>query len=208
MNVIAVLLLLVAIALTRTLKLRTAVTIIFVQSLFLAVACVAAGWETGSWHMYIAALLTVVFKALVIPYALLGVVKRLRRDDEKKPLLTVNHSSLAACIVIALAYALAARTLPSIVSHDALAAALSLVLIGLLIIMTRRQAMLQIAGLLTMENGLYLLGLSATQGLPLVIELGIFFDVLVAVGVLVLLTYQLKLSFATTDTSVLKQLKG
>jgi hydrogenase-4 component E len=74
--------------------------------------------------------------------------------------------------------------------------------------MTRRQALLQIVGLITMENGLYLVGLSVTKGLPLIIELGVFLDVLVAVAVLVILTYRLKRSFLSTDTSMLKKLKG
>ena len=73
---------------------------------------------------------------------------------------------------------------------------------------TRRQALLQIVGLIMMENGLYLLGLSITRGLPLIIEFGVFFDVLVAVIVLGILTYRLKLSFMTTDTTVLQKLKG
>jgi hydrogenase-4 component E len=107
-----------------------------------------------------------------------------------------------------LAYGLIDHALPGIVSRDALSAALSLTLIGLLMIMTRQQAIMQIIGLITMENGLYLLGLSVTKGLPLIIELGIFFDVLVVVVVLVILTYRLKVSFMSTDTSVLKKLKG
>ena len=63
-------------------------------------------------------------------------------------------------------------------------------------------------GLIMMENGLYLLGLSMTKGLPLIIEFGVFFDVLVAVIVLGILTWRLKLSFQTTDTTVLRKLKG
>lgn len=67
---------------------------------------------------------------------------------------------------------------------------------------------MQIIGLMTMENGIYLLGLAMTEGLPTVIELGIFFDVLVAVLVLVILTNRLNVSFMTTDTNVLRRLKG
>ena len=94
------------------------------------------------------------------------------------------------------------------VSRDILSGALATFLIGLLIMITRRQAVLQIIGLIMMENGLYLLGLSMTKGLPLIIEFGVFFDILVAVIVLGILTWRLKLSFQTTDTTVLKKLKG
>ena len=67
---------------------------------------------------------------------------------------------------------------------------------------------MQIIGLITMENGIYLLGMSMTAGLPLIIELGIFLDVLIAVVVLVILTHRLRLSFKTTDTDVLRKLRG
>ena len=63
-------------------------------------------------------------------------------------------------------------------------------------------------GLITLENGIYLLGLLMTEGLPLVVELGVFLDVLIAVVVLVILTSRMRLSFMTTDTSVMKKLKG
>ena len=99
------------------------------------------------------------------------------------------------------------QALPGL-GRDALSGALAGFLIGLLIMITRRQAVLQIVGLIMMENGIYLLGLSMTRGLPLIIEFGVFFDVMVAVIVLGILTFRLKLSFMTTDTTVLQKLKG
>ncbi len=208
MNILTILLLLAAFLLTRISNLRTAVNILLIQSAIIALACVAVGWDTGQAHTYIAALLTVAIKACLIPYALYGIVRRLRHEREINPILGINFSSAAAAVMALLAYGLTDRILPGVINRDVLAAAISLTLIGLLIIITRRQAIMQIVGLITMENGLYLLGLSVTKGLPLIIELGIFFDVLVAVVVLVILTYRLKLSFMTTDTSVLKKLKG
>ena len=72
----------------------------------------------------------------------------------------------------------------------------------------RKRAVMQIVGLITLENGIYLLGLLLTRGLPLVVELGVFLDVLIAVVVLVILTGRMRLSFMTTDTSIMKKLKG
>lgn len=208
MNLLTILLLLAAFVLTRVSNLNTAVYVLLAQSAIVALACVAVGWEAGQTHTYIAALLTVAIKACLIPYALFGLVRRMRHEREVNPILGVNFSSVTAALTVLLAYGLTDRILPGMINRDVLAAAISLTLIGLLLIITRRQAIMQIVGLITMENGLYLLGLSVTKGLPLIIELGIFFDVLVAVVVLVILTYRLKLSFMTTDTSVLKKLKG
>ena len=207
MNLLTVLLLFTAFLITRVSSLRLGIQILLVQSVAVAAACVWSGIEAEAMHTYIAALLTVVIKVWMIPYALFRVVKRLRDEREEKPILSHNQTSLTAALVLAVAYGLMDQALPG-VSRDILSGALALFLIGLLIMITRRQAVLQIIGLIMMENGLYLVGLSMTSGLPLIIEFGIFFDVLVAVIVLGILTWRLKLSFQTTDTTVLRKLKG
>jgi hydrogenase-4 component E len=207
MNLLTVLLLFTAFLITRVSSLRLGVQILMAQSLAVAIACVWSGIEAEALHTYIAAILTVVIKVWMIPYALFRVVRRLRDERETKPILSPNQTSLTAALVLAVAYGLMDQALPG-VSRDILSGALAVFLIGILIMITRRQAVLQIIGLIMMENGLYLLGLSMTPGLPLIIEFGIFFDILVAVIVLGILTWRLKLSFQTTDTTVLRKLKG
>jgi hydrogenase-4 component E len=204
---LTVLLLFTAFLITRVSNLRLGIQILIVQSIAVAAACVWSGLESELMHTYIAAFLTVVIKVGMIPYALLRVAARLRNEQENKPILSPNQTSLVAALLLAVAYGLVDQALPG-VGRDVLSGALAVFLIGLLIMVTRRQALLQIVGLIMMENGLYLLGLSITRGLPLIIEFGVFFDVLVAVIVLGILTYRLKLSFMTTDTTVLQKLKG
>lgn len=208
MNILTILLLFTALLLTRVSGLKTAVHIILAQSFMTALACAAIGIETGAIHMYLAAILTAIIKVWLIPYALLNIVEKLQHEREDHPILNSNYSAVSACIAIVLSYNLIDQALPGAGSRDALASAIAMTLIGLLLIMTRRQAIMQIVGLITMENGIYLVGLSVTRGLPLIIELGVFFDVLVAVVVLVILTHRLKLSGISTDTSMLKKLKG
>ncbi|HMM20855.1 MAG TPA: hydrogenase [Selenomonadales bacterium] len=208
MNLLIILLMFTAFWLTRTTDLRNAVTVFLVQSAMVAAACLVVGAETGETHFFLAALLTLVIKAVLIPYALYRIVGRLRREREEESLLSPNYSSLAAAFAVVLAYGFIDRALPGVISRDALAAAMSLILIGLQIIIIRHQAVLQIVGLSTLENGLYLVSLSVTKGLPLIIEFGILLDVLIAVVVLVILTYRLKISWLSTDTSLLQKLKG
>ena len=207
MNILTVILLFTAFLITRVSSLRLAIQILVVQSIAVAVACVWSGLESEMMHTYVAALLTVIIKAGMIPYALFRVVARLRNETENKPILSPNQTSLVAALLLAVAYGLVDQALPGL-GRDALSGALAGFLIGLLIMITRRQAVLQIVGLIMMENGIYLLGLSMTRGLPLIIEFGVFFDVMVAVIVLGILTFRLKLSFMTTDTTVLQKLKG
>ena len=98
--------------------------------------------------------------------------------------------------------------LPHVEGRDILATSMFMIMTGLTLIVLRSRAIMQMIGLITMENGIYLLGLIMTEGLPLIIELGVFLDVLIAVVILVILTSRLRLSFKTTDTNVLDKLKG
>ena len=98
--------------------------------------------------------------------------------------------------------------LPQAEGRDILATSMFMIMTGLALIVMRSRAIMQMIGLITLENGIYLLGLIMTEGLPLIIELGIFLDVLIAVVILVILPSRLRLSFKTTDTNVLDKLKG
>lgn len=210
MELLTILLLLAAILQTRISNLRTAINMILVQSVIVAIACVIIGIQTNEVHMYIAALLTSVIKAVIIPFALYRLLPYLQEEREivVRGIVKANLLTFMTLLSIILAYGLITPNLPGVAVASTLPAAISLTLIGLIFIMMRRQAVMQIIGLITMENGLYLFGLSITQGLPLIIEMGIFLDVLVAVVVLVILTYRLKLSLESTDISLLKKLKG
>ncbi|WP_312515810.1 hydrogenase [Anaerospora sp.] len=210
MELLTILLLLAAILQTRISNLRLAINIVLVQSVIVAMACVIIGIQTHEVHMFIAALLTSAIKVGIIPFALYRLLPYLREEREivGREIVKANFSTFMALLSIILSYGLISPNLPGIAVASTLPAAVSLTLIGLFFIMMRRQAVMQIIGLITMENGLYLFGLSITQGLPLIIEMGIFLDVLVAVVVLVILTYRLKLSLESTDTSLLKKLKG
>jgi hydrogenase-4 component E len=94
------------------------------------------------------------------------------------------------------------------VAPNALPAAVSLVLLGLLTMATRRKALAQVAGLVILENGIYLAALVVTRGLPLAVELGVAVDILVGVLVMGLVVQQIERTFATIDTDRLRALRG
>ena len=194
------LLLFTAFLLTRVSRLRIAVQLLLVQSLAVAVACVWSGFESGAAYPWVAVAMTVAIKVGLVPVALFRVVGRMKEARESQPLLSANRTSLAAALLLAVTYGLLDQTLPG-VGLDMPFGALALFLIGLLIMITRRQAVLQIIGLIVLENGLYLVGFSMPRGLPIIIEQGIFFDLLIAVVVLGILQRRLRLAFLTKDTA-------
>ncbi len=192
--------------LTRTINIRSAVAIFWLQSCTIAGFCIVAGVETREWHIFLAALLTLVIKVVWIPRIMWRAAGK-TRVKEDHPALGANYTSLVFGICLVVAYAAVGHFLPHILQHDVLAVSLALFLMGMSFIIIRRQALMQVIGLMTMENGLYLLGLSVTKGMPIIIEFGIFLDVLFVAVILGFLTRKIRTSFATTDVGELTGLK-
>jgi hydrogenase-4 component E len=92
--------------------------------------------------------------------------------------------------------------------HHTLSVAISVFLIGFFMMVNRRKALTQVLGMLTLENGVFLAAICLTYGMPLIVELGVFFDVLVAVLVLGILVYRIRETFESMDVSKMRRLRG
>ncbi len=162
----------------------------------------------GGLHAFLPGILTIAVKVIFIPYAILRVVRQLSDEAEIISDINVNYSTALAAAALGLSYMVFDSILPNVPGRDILASAMFMIMTGLALIVMRSRAIMQMIGLITLENGIYLFGLIMTEGLPIIIELGIFLDVLIAVVILVILTSRLRLSFKTTDTNVMQKLKG
>jgi hydrogenase-4 membrane subunit HyfE len=180
------------------------------QSLLLAAVAAALGISSQRHHLLATALLTLLLKAGLIPWFLQRVIDRVGIRREIEPFINVPASlllSLGLTVVgyrVSLGMAGASQGVP----HQVVGVALSMVLIGLFLMVTRRKAITQILALLTVENAVFLAAVGATAGMPLVVELGISFDVILAVLVLGVLVHRIVDRFESMDTSRLSNLKG
>ena len=181
-----------------------------VQSLLLGAVAVAMGVAEHRPHLFVTAGLTIVLKAALIPWFLLRVIDRVGIRREIEPFVNVP-ASLLLCLGltvagyrVSLGMAGAHRGVP----HQVVGVALSMVLMGLFLMVTRRKALTQILALLTIENAVFLVAVGATAGMPLVVELGISFDVILAVLVLGVLVNRIVDRFESMDTSRLSNLRG
>ena len=208
MEYLVVLLLFVVFLQTRVMELRRSVICLMVQSVIIACSCLLSGLNHGLMHALIPFALTLGVKVLFIPTAMLKLIKRITDEREIFSDINVNYSTLAAAAFLVFGYVLGSRFMLDPLARDFFAATIMMLMTGLALMVMRKRAILQMCGLITLENGIYLLGLIITEGLPLVVELGVFLDVLIAVVVLVILTNRMSLSFMTTDTTVMKKLKG
>lgn len=210
MEYLVVLLILVVFLQTRIMELRRATYLLAVQSAIIAGSCIIIGVSAGGGGVYafLPGLLTLGVKVVFIPWAILRLIGQIKDDSEINSNINVNYSSMAAAVFLVMGYIMADHLLPGVIGRDIFAAAILTIMTGLTLIVMRRRAIMQIVGLITLENGIYFFGLLMTEGLPLIVELGVFLDVLIAVVVLVILTGRMRLSFMTTDTGVMRKLKG
>ena len=180
------------------------------QSLMLAAIAMVVAYYYDAREVYIVAALTVLGKVILLPRLLTRLVRRINIIQEVEPLLNAPTSMLICGGLTLLGYVVARpfTTLEKLGSNT-LAIAITLLLTGFFLMINRRKAITQVLALLTVENGIMLAAVALTSyGMPLVVELGIFFDVMVAVMVLGILVYRIRESFDSMDTGKLTQLKG
>jgi hydrogenase-4 component E len=210
LQVLGALLLLTAFATVAARLLSGAIQAYAFQSLVLALVAGVVGYFTGSTDLYVVAVLTVIVKCGAIAWILRNVTNRLHLQREVRPYLSIP-ASLLACTALTL---LAFFTSPGVVAagtflnEPPLAISIAMVLIGLFLLSSRRHAVAQVIGLLTIENGLFSGAIAIAYGMPLIVEFGILFDVLIAVIVMSLLVTLIQRELITADTADLRRLKG
>jgi hydrogenase-4 component E len=160
-------------------------------------------------HLYITATLALVFKAIVIPGALRRIVERLKIHREIETVVGVGLTMLAGIGLVALSLVTMLRVTADVepLAREDLAFALSIVLLGLLMMVSRRNAVSQIIGFMSLENGLVLAATGAS-GMPLVVEISIAFSVLIAFIVIGIFLFRIRERFDSVDVHVLDRFRG
>jgi hydrogenase-4 component E len=179
------------------------------QALVLAAAAAWQAYVHDEAQLYVTAAVALVFKAIIIPMVLSRIVKRfgIQRSVETAlgigPTMILGASLVALSIVLVLpvTYASAALT------RENLALALSVVLLGLLMMITRRNAVTQVVGFMSLENGLFLAAVGVS-GMPLVVEMSVAFSVMVAFIIFGIFFFHIRERFDTLDIQSLESYRG
>lgn len=209
-NFLAAAILLVSLLVMASTRIGQLVRSFALQSVMLALMAAVLAHYTGSEHIYLVAGLTLVVKGIVIPRFLMYSVDRLKVKREIEPLVGIPGSLLISGALIIVAYYVTEPLISSAetVTRNCLAISMSVVLIGMFMMISRRKALTQMVGLLMMENGLFLGIISTTYGMPLIVEIGIFFDVFMAVLIMGIFAFRVNRSFETLDTTFMRRLRG
>jgi hydrogenase-4 component E len=188
----------------------TTIRLYGLQSLLLAIVATTIAISESRPELFVTAALTVVLKTILIPWFLMRTVDRIGIHREIEPFLNVPVSLLICLGLTVVGYRVSTGFEEGAqqVTHHLIGVALSLLLIGLFLMVTRKKAITQILALLTVENAVFLVAVGVTTGMPLIVEFGIAFDVMLAVLVLGVLVQRIVGRFESMDVSRLSNLKG
>ncbi len=183
-----------------------------VFALHAGVLAAAVAWQgliQNAPHLLITAGIALVFKAIAIPWALHRIIRRLRIHRTVETVVGVGLTMLTGIGLVALAIMV---MLPVTIEsapfvREDLAFALSVVMLGLLMMITRRNAISQIVGFMSLENGL-ILAAAGARGMPLVVEISVAFSVLIAFIVFGLFLFRIRERFDTVDVHDLDRFRG
>jgi hydrogenase-4 component E len=209
-DLLSIAMLVAALGIVWTRSLGWALVTFGAQSLMLSAAALYAGLATGSPHIIAGAGLTFVVKVIVTPVLLWLLLQRLPTSHDAQPSVG-QRTGVVIAFVIAVVFGRALNTQPfhtAIGAERVLPTAVTVMLIGIQIMVTHRQALSQVIGFLVLENGMALAALTATYGMPLVVEFGIFLDLLLAVFVAFVYTQRMHVIFGSLDTERLRSLRG
>jgi len=205
---LAALILLSSFLLLAQVRLDSLINTFALQGLLIFLATVLMACIAGKYHLLISAALTLFLKVYFIPRQLRNLVIRLniRREVEVigNPMLIMLFA--AALVLFSYYVALPIRELSLLSTRNTIAISLAVVLIGMLMIISRRKAVTQVVGFMSMENGLFFAAVVSTHGMPMVVELGIAFDVLVAAILFGVFFFHIRSEIGSLDTDRLNHL--
>lgn len=180
------------------------------HSFLLALITALMAYTNHVEHLLIPAFLTLVLKTMAIPQALFRIIRRLGIRKEVESYVNIPFSLLLAVLLVFVSFYVTGdgKIFKPVSSGEFMPLAVSTVFFGMLVMTTRKKAITQVLGLLLMENGLFLMAVTMTFGMPLLVEIGIFFDILVGVIIMGIFVFKIREAFEGIDVDEMTVLKG
>jgi len=179
------------------------------QSLVLAALLAVVGYFGNAPELYIVAAIFFALKVVFIPHYLERLAKQVGAEREAQPYVNITSSLVIAALLVLLAYAVMRPLVltSQLPTRGGLPLAVGLIFIGLFVVISRKKALTQIVGFLVLENGIALLAVLGTFGIPLIVELGVFLDVMMGFLVMQVFVYHIHGTFESIDVEQLNQLR-
>jgi hydrogenase-4 component E len=190
-------------------RLSALINVFAAHALVLALSVAWQAYVQDAPHLYITAVIALAFKAVIIPVALRRIIVRLGIHREIETVVGVGPAMLLGIGLVALSMVVMLRVTADAdpLAREDLAFALSVILLGLLMMVTRRNAVSQVIGFMSLENGLVLAATGA-KGMPLVVEISVAFSVLIAFIVIGIFLFRIRERFDTVDMRAMDRFRG
>lgn len=179
------------------------------QSVVLSAVTAIVAYYGNDHELYWVAAGLYVLKVMIIPRLLKRMERRFAAEQELAPYVNTETSLVISGLLVLFGYAITRPlvALSQLPTRAGMPLAMGLVLVGLFIVISRKKAITQVIGFLMLENGLALLAVLGTYGIPLIVELGVFLDVLMGFLVMQIFVYQIHETFETIDVEQLNRLR-
>jgi hydrogenase-4 component E len=209
LRLLAAALLLLSFAMLSRRRTQRLITLYAWQGSILFASTLLVAWDAGLTELYCSAALTLALKVIALPWILHRLIQRLGAQWDSEPLVNIPTTMLVGLVLVIFSFGLAQpiSMLATTITRHTIGIALAVILLSFLMMITRRKAVTQVIGFLAMENGLFFAATSATNGMPMVIELGIALDLLVAVFILGIFFFQIREQFDSLDLHHLEKLR-
>jgi hydrogenase-4 component E len=208
-NLLAALLLLLAFAMLTQRRVLSLIKLFAAQGFVLALSTLVVGYTTGQADLYVSAAITFGLKVVLLPWFLHWLIRKLNVQWDIETVINIPVQLLAGIVLVIFAFNLAApiSQIAGTITRSTLGIAMASILLSFLMMIARRKAVSQVVGFLAMENGLFFAATSTTYGMPMVVELGILFDVLVATLIFGVFFFHIRETFESLDIHHLEKLK-
>ena len=203
------LLLLTMILIVMASQISRAIYAVAAQSLFIAIAGGVLATATGNFDLWVIVGVTLAVKAILLPWVLHWVVRRMNVRREVEPVISDTLTIVLAVAIVVMSFELSTSlgTVRQAITGNALPVGIALTVLGVLVMATRKTALTQMVGLFASENGIFFTAMAVTQGMPLIIEIGVTLDVILAALVMTILVLRVR-STVDADVADLDRLRG
>jgi len=209
LNLFAALMLLLTFAMLGQRKIMTLIQLFVLHGLMVVASAILIAYQTHNHHLYYSAALTFAVKVVVIPLILRKLLLSLSVKREVDPLVNVPTTMLIGIVLVIIAFNLAipVAALSSSIASGTLGIALACIFLSFMMMLVRSNAVPQVIGFLSMENGLFFAATAVTDGMPLLVELGVALAVVGGTLVVGLFMFQMREHFDDLNVRNLEQHK-
>lgn len=209
LNLLAAILLLLTFAMLGQRRILSLIYLYTLHGATLVATALVVAYVTRDHSLYLSAALTLLIKVIAIPAILHRLIRRLNVKWDVETLINIPTTMLIGIVLVIVAFNLAqpVALLSTSIAHGALGIALACILLSFMMMITRSKAVPQVIGFLSIENGLFFAATAATNGMPMIVELGIFLDILVGILITGVFLFQIREQFDNLDIRNLEHLK-